>query len=213
MRLFLIPTEPLLFRRTGRSFSAGESGYADSLFPPTPETMQGAIRAAIAANWNKTMTSTEVFQNKDFVDLIGDRSRYGRFCITGIALGRRSKEDGTEANGTIAASAIQRLFPAPAYLQKDKKDKVVHLRLEQMEGVHSNVPDGMLQESILFLRNETDDKLKPLDWLTEQGLLKALSPNETVEDEEIVSNQEIFAYESRLGIGMNNETKATRLGF
>ena len=47
MRIFLEPTEPLLFR-TGRSFDAGESGFAETLFPPTPETLQGAIRAAIA---------------------------------------------------------------------------------------------------------------------------------------------------------------------
>ncbi len=51
MRLFLEPTEPLLFR-TGRPFDAGENSYAETLFPPTPETLQGAIRAAIASYWD-----------------------------------------------------------------------------------------------------------------------------------------------------------------
>ncbi len=49
MRIFIEPTEPLLFRR-GHAFDAGESNFADSMFPPTPETLQGAIRAMIATH-------------------------------------------------------------------------------------------------------------------------------------------------------------------
>jgi CRISPR-associated protein Cmr3 len=50
MRIFIEPVEPLLFR-TGRPFVAGEYNFAASLFPPTPETLQGALRAAIAVQW------------------------------------------------------------------------------------------------------------------------------------------------------------------
>src|SRR2546428_11776713 len=104
MRLFLEPAEPLLFRRTGRSFDAGESDYADTLFPPTPETLQGAIRAAIATHWDRTKTLVEAFQQQELIDLIGDRISYGRFRITAIALGRRNK-DGT----------VERHFPTPSH--------------------------------------------------------------------------------------------------
>src|SRR6266567_1224684 len=132
MRIFIIPAEPLLFRHTGRSFSAGEGGYADTLFPPTPETIQGAIRAAIATHWDRTLTLAEVFEKKDLVDLIGSRTHYGRFRITSMAVGRRD-EGGT----------LERLFPAPVFLQKDEEKKIVSLRPKRLDDVRSNMPDGM----------------------------------------------------------------------
>ncbi|MBV9614034.1 MAG: hypothetical protein JO031_01100, partial [Ktedonobacteraceae bacterium] len=55
MRIFIQPCEVLLFR-TGHPFNAGENHYADTLFPPTPETLQGAIRATIATCWNPDRT-------------------------------------------------------------------------------------------------------------------------------------------------------------
>src|SRR5712692_3006486 len=101
MRLFLEPTEALLFR-TGKPFDAGNDVFAESVFPPTPETIQGAVRAAIVTYWDRTRRSEELFKLPELIELIGDRTSYGRFRITGLTLGRRN-------NG-----AIERLFPSPA---------------------------------------------------------------------------------------------------
>ena len=79
MRLFIEPNESLLFR-TGRPFVAGENNFAESMFPPTPETLQGAVRATIAAYWEPGKTIEEAFARKnngevsDLVKLIGDRT-------------------------------------------------------------------------------------------------------------------------------------------
>jgi CRISPR-associated protein Cmr3 len=194
MRLFIIPAEPLLFRRTGRSFSAGESGYADTLFPPTPETLQGAIRAAIATHWDSTLTLAEVFKEKELLDLIGDRAGYGRFRITGIALGRRA-DDGT----------IERLFPAPAFLQRDENKQIVYLGPKKLTGTHSNMPAEMFY---LQPDQEIEGKLKPAGWLTERDLLKTLRGDD-LQEEDIVKDDDIRTFEPRLGIGMNNQTKTT----
>src|SRR6266516_3871837 len=107
MRIFIEPTEPLLFR-TGRSFDAGESNFAESIFPPTPETMQGALRATIVAHTSlvdSKMGMAARFGTATITNLIGDQSGYGRFRITGLTVGR-IKNDNT----------IERLFPAPAHL-------------------------------------------------------------------------------------------------
>lgn len=48
MRIFIEPVDVLLFR-DGRPFSAGEGHRARSLFPPTPNTMQGVVRSKILA--------------------------------------------------------------------------------------------------------------------------------------------------------------------
>src|SRR5258708_22284239 len=124
MRLFLEPTEPLLFR-TGRPLDAGENSYAETLFPPTPETLQGAIRAAIASYWDSSKSLEEVFLEPELVDRIGNSAgHYGRFRITGLALGRR-KENKT----------IERLFPAPSHLVvvEDEHDNKQQLRLKPQE--------------------------------------------------------------------------------
>jgi CRISPR-associated protein Cmr3 len=197
MRIFIIPSEPLLFRRTGRSFSAGEGGYADSLFPPTPETLQGAVRAAVAAHWDRTLTPDEVFKQQEFVDLIGSRTHYGRFRIVSIAVARREK-DGT----------LERLFPAPAFLQKDEEKNIVRLRPEPLDDVRSNIPDGM---QYLWPDGKAEGKLKSVGWLTESNLLKALRW-ETLTEEDTINEDVIRIFEPRLGIGMNNQKKSTEEG-
>src|SRR5438067_564034 len=132
MRIFIEPTEPLLFR-TGRPFDAGESNFAESIFPPTPETMQGAIRAMIAANTtlvDRSMSIAARFDTDTLTKLIGNQSSYGRFYITGLSLGKRLRADGP----------AERLFPAPASLMKtkfkgDKDPTFVQLKPKSLPGV------------------------------------------------------------------------------
>jgi CRISPR-associated protein Cmr3 len=49
MQIFIEPSDVLLFR-DGRPFSAGEGHRARSIFPPTPNTMQGVIRSKVLAD-------------------------------------------------------------------------------------------------------------------------------------------------------------------
>lgn len=211
MRLFLEPTEPLLFR-TGRPFDAGESSYAETLFPPTPETLQGAIRAAIATYWDGSKALEEVFLDQELTKRIGTGAHdYGRFRITGLALGRRKKnEDGTE-DGTI-----ERLFPAPSHIVivEDTQGNKQQLRLkpqEMKELKKSDLPDNLLY---LFPEREVKGKRNPLEgWLTESVLEKVLRTHELPSKDEIVSAKKIYRRESRLGIAMNNDTKTTKEGF
>lgn len=208
MRIFFEPTETLLFR-TGRPFDAGESGYAESIFPPTPETLQGALRAAIATHWDSSKTIDEAFRdpNQTLVQLIGDQSsyrrdNYGRFRITGIALGRR--KEGKEHE-------IERLFPAPAYLLSDDDGKLqLKPDPERMQGVSSDRNDSM---QFLFPERDTRGKLKPTNgWLTEESLFEVLQRAPDLSKLKIVSPSTIFVREPRVGIGMQNTTKTTEEG-
>lgn len=205
MRLFLEPTEPLLFR-TGRPFDAGESGFAETLFPPTPETMQGAVRAAIATCWDTSKSLEEVFQDEGLTNLIGSRGAgYGRFRMTGLSLGRR-KGEGT----------VERLFPAPAHLltvtEKQKKD---YLLLKPQKMGYPKCSDLAENAYYLFPEKalETEGKREPFeDWLTESGLEKVLRSNLQFAEDEIVPERKILSREFRLGIGMDNTSKTTREG-
>jgi CRISPR-associated protein Cmr3 len=214
MRIFLEPTESLLFR-TGLPFDAGESGYAESIFPPTPETLQGAIRAAIATHWDTTKALEEVFRDQNLVDHIGDRNSYGRFRITSMALGRRKKDKEHE---------IERLFPPPAHLLKDEEGTILRLRPQPLDNMQSimqvKADDGTIKTvpyNMQYLIPDPDrvtkGKLKPITgWLTEESLYQVLQATHDLSKLEIISLQNIFVREPRIGIGMQNTTKTTQEG-
>jgi CRISPR-associated protein Cmr3 len=219
MRIFIEPTEPLLFR-TGRPFNAGENNFAETVFPPTPETLQGALRAMIAAQWGKTQkdkarTINEVFNESAIVRLIGrrvgDRNIYGQFRITGLTLGLRDEE----------TKKIKRLFPAPTHIiqatVKDGDGKttvIVRLTPKTTSQEMSNHPPG---KQMLFPElggRDTAGKSEALEgWLTAQGLQRALSKADLPDEQDIVPAHQIFERESRMGIGMNNTTKTTEEGY
>lgn len=219
MRIFIEPTEPLLFR-TGRPFNAGENNFAETIFPPTPETLQGALRAMIAAQWGKVQTDkartiNEIFNESDIVKLIGrrmgDRNTYGQFRITGLTLGCRDEE----------TKKVKRLFPAPTHIiQATVKDGVgkttvmVRLTPKPISQETSNHPPGKQMLFPELGERETAGKSEALEgWLTAQGLQHALSKAGLPDEADIVPAHQIYARESRLGIGMNNATKTTEEGY
>ena len=204
MRIFIEPTEPLLFRR-GCSFDAGESNFAESMFPPTPETLQGAIRAMIATNWDSKNSLATSFKDPRLTSLIGDREGYGGFRITGLALGQRMEEHGP----------VERLFPTPVSLIQDDQGRS-RLKPEVIDNEHviSNLPEGI--QYLLRPEKATEGKLKPVGgWLTEANLLLVLTTKaeNTLSQLKVVKDSDIFEYESRLGIGMSSATKTTQEGY
>ena len=205
MRIFIQPCELLLFR-TGHPFNAGENHYADTLFPPTPETLQGALRATIASYWNPDKSLAEVFQDQELVALIGDQEHYGRFFITGIALGRRSKD-------AAPTSSVERLFPMPAHFLIEESGLTQPVRLQPRPydpEIASNLPDTM---QLLYPERAVQSKLEPLrGWLSEQSLQKILHGQEAIELSEVIDPATIYTYELRQGIGINNQSKTTAEG-
>ncbi|EFH90028.1 type III-B CRISPR module-associated protein Cmr3 [Ktedonobacter racemifer] len=227
MRIFIEPLEPLLFR-TGRPFEAGESNFAESLFPPTPETLQGALRAAIATHWGNTQRPPlyaleTIFAHSTLLGLIGDRSSYGRLRITGLTLGRRR-----------AGGEIERLFPPPASIIKAslKTDKnaiqpgekeallVTKPQLDQPSQNETNMPvngDGRpyaLLSPHLSQGYKIAKKASSLqDWLTARGLQSFLNNDTVLTPEMTVSPNNIYMREPRLGIGMDTPTQVTKEGY
>jgi CRISPR-associated protein Cmr3 len=221
MRIFIEPTEPLLFR-TGRPFTAGENTFAESLFPPTPETLQGALRATIAIQWGQAQeppisTPESIFAHDALTTLIGKREKggdtYGQFRITGMTLGRRNPSN----TGTV-----ERLFPPPAHLMvtlesgsKRKLQQLTFLRPVEQEPGTTNMPADYALPFPVLHDHKTAGKSEPLtDWLTPSGLKSVLQgdlPRKS--DEHRVKTNEIYTHEPRLGIGMHDHAKTTREGY
>ena len=201
MRLWLEPADVLFFRTT-RSFTAGEGGFALSLFPPTPETVQGALRARIAANWHPVLS--QAFANDEVRALIGDQSSYGRFRLRGYTLGRRK-----------AAGGVDLLFPPPAHLLRGEDSHAI-FRLAPAapdSTLHTNLPDGLrlLEPRGGYPANEKMEEFT--EWLTLEELRLAFSASEDgVQKINGVPPGDLFEFEPRLGIGMINARKTTQEG-
>jgi len=204
VRIFIQPTEALLFR-TGHPFNAGENNYAETLFPPTPETLQGAIRATIATHWDPEKTLAEAFQQEELVALIGNQEHYGRFCITGSTPGRRA------ASASVGAP-VERLFPLPAHLWREEEEgqRQVRLKPAPAAGVSTNLPDDM---HLLYPERPAQSRLEAMKgWLTESGLQVTLHAQGEIAAGDIVENNELYVNEMRVGIAIDGATKTTAEG-
>jgi CRISPR-associated protein Cmr3 len=200
MRLFLEPADVLFFR-TSRSFTAGEGGFALSLFPPTPETVQGALRARIAANWHAVLS--QAFAHPEVCALIGDQSSYGLFQLRGYTLGRRT------------ASGVELLFPPPAPLLRGEDSKTIFRLVPAApdDTLHTNLPDDLrlLEPKGGYRSGEKLEEFK--EWLTLDELRLAFSASEDdLQAIKGVSPGDLFEFEPRLGIGMINARKTTQEG-
>ena len=198
MRIFLEPQETLLFRN-GRPFDAGEVGYAETVFPPTPETLQGVVRSMIATQYatGSRKSIAEVFSNQDFVNLIGNRNSYGRFSISNIALARHNGDE------------IESLYPVPAHVVEDEEGKF-RLKPDPKSDVQSNMPDKM---QYLVPGRETKGKIEPVEgWLSLTNLQTVLQSSTDISKLKIIKEGEIYEREPRVGIGMDSRRKVTEEG-
>ncbi len=113
MNVFIEPSDVLLFR-DGRPFSAGEGHRARSLFPPTPNTMQGVIRSKVLAercgryqSYREGCAQCPEQQTCTIPEEIGrpdqqGRGNYGAMQIKGPLIAQRE------------ASSLDVHFPVPA---------------------------------------------------------------------------------------------------
>lgn len=226
MQLFLEPADVWLFRNS-LAFTAGEGTHALSIFPPTPETVQGAIRARIASFWaaSQGMTMAKAFDDEGsrLVELIGRQADPGRFRVRGLTLGRWHH------------GKVQRLFPPPAHLlrsvEQDAQGRYHIYRLmpqrkanpkEKPELVASWPKDAAHLRLLQQDRKPAKDNEKLVDfdcWLTARGLRLAFSPKddflilqEAKPGEDVIPPECLFESEPRLGIGMNRARKTTQEG-
>jgi CRISPR-associated protein Cmr3 len=200
MRIFLEPHETLLFRN-GRPFDAGEVGYAETVFPPTPETLQGVVRSMIATQYANVLDKSiaEVFRDEVFVNLFGNRDSYGRFRISNIALAKRNGDK------------IEALYPVPAHIVEDEDGKF-RLKPSAKSKVLSNMPNKM-QYLIPDQDREIKGKMEPVEgWLSLADLQTVLQPGTDISKLKIIKAGEIYDREPRVGIGMDSRRKVTEEG-
>jgi len=143
MQIFIEPSDVLLFR-DGRPFSAGEGHRARSIFPPTPNTVQGVIRSKVLADrcgryqqYRDGCLGCSEQNNCTIPDEIGRPSRdgrgsYGNMSLKGALIAKYHPPD------------LTAYFPVPVDVvqvkDKDEGKPSIDLQLQYLQPLQQQLP-------------------------------------------------------------------------
>jgi CRISPR-associated protein Cmr3 len=210
MQLFLEPMDVWLFR-DGKPFDADGSRRAESMFPPYPSVIQGAIRT-----YELNRLGIDVNDSGAVIQAVGDAEDYKELRIRGPVVVKENKGE------------LVRYYPQPADALSVDVENHTMLRngapQPHPEGVITNMPMRM---DLIGLDDPAIKGESGL-WLSEDELAKYilgqpakgepadresadLEPaNRKSADRNHVNN--FFMVENRIGIGMDNARRAVKTG-
>jgi len=203
MQIFIEPTDVLLFR-DGRPFSAGEGHRARSIFPPTPNTIQGAIRSKVLAE--------RCGRYQEYRDGCFNCPDNNNCTIPG--------EIGTPAQGNYGKMQIKGVWIA----KYEESNLITYFTLPadivQIKGNSQLIYLSPIQEKIPGA-NDLTYSLHPL-WTPEIKPVEAIQgywSNENLADYLLgkypvtfVNSSKLYERESRLGIEVDNTIQAAKEG-
>jgi len=185
----IIKIRPLdtLFFRTGRPFTVGENTWAESLFPPYPSTLYGAIRSFLIFQ----REGLKAFINGKYKDDIGTPDKKGSLKI----------------KGPLISKGDELFFPIPLDLVKleDKLNPLVFT--EKPQDFISDYPLSY----VLIDKSESQSKGSE-GWVTDIVLKDYLKNRET-ELSFVKDSTLLFLSEPKIGIAREKTTLTTKEGY
>lgn len=205
MWIFIQPTDVWLFR-DGRPFSAGSEHRARSLFPPTPSTMQGAVRAKVLAESGVSLGDYAYKPAEPLVQQLSasiglPNKGYGQLRLRGPMLAR------VEQPG----AAPKPYLPAPADVMKANEKPLVLRPLATSPFKNNLPPDG--QNGLLTLWHKSPDLRDEYEdlWLNADELRQYLE-HETLTLPDNIKERRLYDRESRFHVGIDSSIKRPRDG-
>ena len=131
MKLLIQPQDVWLFR-DARPFGGGEQTRAASIFPPSPRTIQGALRSALLAQKSSGALDFDAVKrltDQALIDELGTNVNFGALHVRGPVLAEKN-----ETSGQVVT-----YFPHPADLVKQERGWAL-LRPDQNFACLSNWP-------------------------------------------------------------------------
>jgi len=189
MELLIKPVDVWLFR-DGRPFLAGEDHDAATIFPPTPFTLQGAIRTKVLVDKGVDFTQ---FNSPD--PDVGYGDNFGKLRLIGPMLERKRQDK------------WERLIPMPADVVKIGDDFTLLKPLQQLS-FKTNLPEGFhLSEGLHLLWAKGERIGEAKGWLPESEWARYLQGEAP---KQVVNNDALFALESRFGIAIDRSKRTTQ---
>lgn len=220
----IVRFDPLdsLFFRDGSPYQQGETNQSGtaSMFPPSPPTLVGAIRAACARalGWK----SGNWCENKEICEQLGNGEDLGKLNFRGPFL-IRCKSPSNEDKGKEEKTEL--LFPTPANLMG---------KIDKPDDKPGNENDKSTVESLTWLSPSStalhcdlgenirlpiaanaaeDAKLLHEKgwWITAEGLEQVLKGNRP-EEKHLVHQSQLWSKEDRVGIARSDDSRTTEEG-
>jgi CRISPR-associated protein Cmr3 len=220
MKLFIEPADVLLFR-DGRPFSAGEGHRARSLFPPTPNTIQGVIRSKVLTErcgqyhkYKHGCSNCPQQANCTIPDEIGrpaqdGQGNYGAMQLKGVII----------AQGKPSEPNLTHYFPIPADVVqvKNKQNPLAEAQLVNLKPLApQDSPPGVTDitsDSASKLLTLWTPEPQPVDsaigYWAHPDLQKYLLGEELTS---LISADQLFQKESRYGIEVDYSLQTVKEG-
>jgi CRISPR-associated protein Cmr3 len=190
MQIVIRPMDVWLFR-DGKPFRAGEDHAAETLFPPSPFTLQGAIRTKVLADKGVNLAEFAKNGERNPDPDVGYGENFGKLRLRGPLL-MRCKDGKWE-----------RLIPMPADIVK-VGNRYELLRPNLDLPFTTNLPNKSLQ--LLWAR--TGERISEAKgWLPEsewERYLRGQAP------EQVVTPGKLFIFEPRFGIAIDANKGTTQ---
>ncbi len=184
--------------RDGRPFTAGEDMRARSLFPPTPFTIQGAIRARVLfsspvspADYASPNPSPAAQCLRGRIGAPGQG--YGQLCLQGPLLAKREN------------NVWKLFFPLPADVVTIPGSGYAVLSPLKSDALHvqSNMPDGLLSLWIRNIKRVEEER----GWVSEEDLRRYLQGQAP---EKVYKESDFVVREHRFGIALEQGKRTAR---
>lgn len=186
--------------RNGRPFSSGEDRVAAGMFPPTPLTLQGALRQKISvslgvslrdyrqASRNKQAPDA-AYQAVEYIGVHGAMEDMGLFKMAGPLLSYHNRP----------------LLPVPADLFYNKDVKRFFFTSPKAQGFSSDLED------IQFLEVKEGYENLPQHWMSVEAFEKYLKA-EAPAGNQLFGKKELYESENRVGVSTDAEKSAGEKG-
>lgn len=198
--LFLRPMDVWMFR-DGRPFDAGGANRAESIFPPYPSVIQGAIRTYRIFAQKETLTQQQI------ADLVGTADDYLKLEIRGPFVAKLENGKATRYYPQPADAIIESgLTLKPASIS-DLESLRPNLRVSHPTTFLLGYQDLLDKWDNNKHKNNKSKQKEPL-WISETEL-NAYHQGKAVT---ATRQSDLFQYEDRLGIGLENSKRVVQEG-
>lgn len=211
MTQYLLRPLDTQFHRTGLPFDAAQDVETESLFPPSPRTVYGALRAWGFIHCDETLGGEgPTPSDQEIKDVFGDKSSPGSLRLKGPVIFRVEQNlDGRET--------FIPLLPPPLDLVKDKESgSVCLLRPDPNERPLWNLPNWLAPVQTGFDKNvlESLDHRLFMGW--PDNMVAYLTGNideERFYQNAVIDTDDAFRREWHLGISRSRQTKSVVPGY
>ncbi len=202
IREWLFNPADTLFFRNGLPFGYGQSVYIESIFPPTPESMQGIVRSSVlhARCKKDDLFNCDIHNNKDC-----------KSCnIPGIIGNSSSNLGKLKIYGPYLVKDGERYFSTPSdimMVNKKKQKRIFILR-------PSRTPTDCDIGRVRFPEKPQDDigHFEPVGgWISKEGMQEYLKGNVLL-DSYFLSDEDIYSSDCKVGIKRERKTHTAEEG-